>query len=96
MVLHQGQYILFVTPRELGAEVWEPRRHGLQEARSRFAADVAYDIAELPSWLQRTPMRHVYSTWDGGQQPGTEHLAMRQTLQTILQALKGFFFLASL
>ena len=50
------RYVLFVQPREAGAEVWTGRRWGTEGAVETFGADIAHpldDLAELlPQYLQ--------------------------------------------
>jgi len=45
------RYVLFVHPREPGAEVWTGRRWGCEGAVETFGADIAHPISELPERL---------------------------------------------
>lgn len=46
-----GDYHLFVRPRERESEIWNGYRVGVEGARERFQADSAYPLAELDSRL---------------------------------------------
>lgn len=46
-----GEFHLFVRPRDRERETWTGRRAGLEGARDRFGADVAHPIDELPAKL---------------------------------------------
>jgi Xaa-Pro aminopeptidase len=46
------QVVMFVRPRDPEMETWDGRRAGLEGARERYGADVAYPVAEL---AQRLP-----------------------------------------
>ncbi len=48
---HDEPFVLFVRPRDAEKEVWNGRRAGVDGARERFGADVAYPIEELPTRL---------------------------------------------
>ena len=54
----EGQYVLFVRPRDPDQEVWTGRRAGLEGARAQFAADEAHLVEEidqiLPTYLENT------------------------------------------
>lgn len=52
----QGDYTLFVRPRDPAMEVWTGIRAGVDGARERFEADAAYEIQELDSVLERLMM----------------------------------------
>jgi Xaa-Pro aminopeptidase len=43
--------VMFVRPRDPEAEVWDGRRAGIEGAKERYGADVAYPSAELPARL---------------------------------------------
>ena len=45
------RYVLFVQPREPGAEVWTGRRWGVEGALEYFGADVAHPLEDLPELL---------------------------------------------
>jgi len=43
--------VMFVRPRDPELETWDGRRAGLEGAKDRYGADVAYDISELDTKL---------------------------------------------
>lgn len=49
----EGDYTLFVRPRDPELEAWNGYRAGVEGARSRFGADNAYPIEELDEVLTR-------------------------------------------
>ena len=51
-----GDYTLFVRPRDPEMEAWEGYRAGTEGARERFGADVAYEIGQLDEMLTRLMM----------------------------------------
>ena len=55
LVLRPGaeteRVVMFVRPRDPEMEVWDGRRAGLEGAKERYGADVAYTAAELPGKL---------------------------------------------
>lgn len=48
-----GDFHLFVPPRDREAEIWTGFRAGVEGARSRFGADAAYERSELEGMLPR-------------------------------------------
>ncbi len=48
-----GEYVLFVRPRDPEMEAWNGYRAGVDGARSRYGADAAFDVAELDEVLTR-------------------------------------------
>lgn len=48
-----GDYHLFVRPRDRETEIWTGYRTGTEGARERFLADVAHDLSELDTELPR-------------------------------------------
>ena len=46
-----GEYHLFVRPRDREVEIWNGYRAGVEGARDRFQADVAYEIGQIDSVL---------------------------------------------
>jgi Xaa-Pro aminopeptidase len=48
-----GDFHLFVRPRDRETEIWTGYRVGTDGARDRFAADVAHELSELDSVLPR-------------------------------------------
>lgn len=48
-----GEYVLFVRPRDPEMEAWNGYRAGVEGARDRFGADVAYPVEELDEVLSR-------------------------------------------
>lgn len=52
------RFVLFVRPRDAEREMWDGKRTGIEGARERFGADVAFPIAELdarlPAYLENT------------------------------------------
>lgn len=49
----EGEYALFVRPRDPAQEIWTGIRAGLDGARQVYGADVAYEIGDLDDVLQR-------------------------------------------
>lgn len=63
-----GEYTLFVRPKDPAQEVWTGIRAGTDGARRDYGADAAYDLAELDDVLERLMVgREViwYSLGDG-------------------------------
>jgi Xaa-Pro aminopeptidase len=48
-----GEFVLFVRPRDPEMEAWNGYRAGVEGARSRYGADAAYDVAEIDEVLPR-------------------------------------------
>ena len=48
-----GEYVLFVRPRDPEMESWNGYRAGVEGAMERFGADTAHDVAELDEVLTR-------------------------------------------
>jgi len=48
-----GEFHLFVRPRDPERETWTGRRTGIEGARARFGADVAHDIGELAATVTK-------------------------------------------
>ncbi|MEX2278950.1 MAG: aminopeptidase P N-terminal domain-containing protein [Acidimicrobiia bacterium] len=48
-----GDFHLFVRPRDPEMEIWTGYRAGVEGAKERYAADVAYEISELENELSR-------------------------------------------
>ena len=48
-----GDYHLFVRPRDRDQEIWTGYRTGVDGARERFQADQAYDVGQIDSVLTR-------------------------------------------
>lgn len=51
-----GDYTLFVRPRDPAQEVWTGFRAGVEGAKERFGADAAYEISQLDEVLERYMM----------------------------------------
>ena len=49
----EHRFILFVRPRDPAKEVWDGRRAGVEGARKRYGADMAYTIDQLDEVLPR-------------------------------------------
>ncbi len=49
----EGEYHLFVRPRDRDQEIWNGYRAGTEGARERFQADQAYELGEIDSVLPR-------------------------------------------
>ncbi len=47
----EGQFVMFVRPRDKALEIWNGRRAGPEGAVERFGADEAHNIDELPRLL---------------------------------------------
>lgn len=48
-----GEYVLFVRPRDPEMEAWNGYRAGIEGARERHSADAAYDLGEMDEVLTR-------------------------------------------
>ncbi|MGH8912659.1 MAG: aminopeptidase P N-terminal domain-containing protein [Acidimicrobiia bacterium] len=48
-----GEYVLFVRPRDPEMEAWNGYRAGLEGARQRHGADVAYELSDMDDVLAR-------------------------------------------
>jgi Xaa-Pro aminopeptidase len=53
-----AKFVMFVRPRDPELETWDGRRAGLEGARERYGADVAYAAAELPDQLWQLIANH--------------------------------------
>src|SRR6185436_18088404 len=55
LVLRPGaqteRIVMFVRPRDAEMEIWDGRRAGVEGAKERYGAEVAYPSAELPTRL---------------------------------------------
>ena len=63
-----GDYVLFVPPKDPATEVWTGIRTGTDGATTLFGADVAYEVGELDDVLERMMVgREVlwYTTGNG-------------------------------
>lgn len=49
----EGDFTLFVRPKDPAKEVWTGRRVGPEGAKEGFGADAAYEVSELDSVLER-------------------------------------------
>jgi Xaa-Pro aminopeptidase len=49
----EGETILFVLPKDPEKEVWNGRRAGVEEAKEKYGADLAYSIEELDQRLPK-------------------------------------------
>ena len=49
----EGDYHLFVRPRDRDREIWNGYRAGVEGAKERFQADQAYELGEIDSMLAR-------------------------------------------
>lgn len=49
----EGDYTLFVRPKDPSQEVWTGIRTGPEGAKERFGADAAYEVSELEDVLER-------------------------------------------
>jgi len=47
----EHHYILFVEPKDIQTEIWTGYRTGVEAAREKYGADIAYPIAELAEHL---------------------------------------------
>ena len=64
-----GDYHLFVRPRDRDQEIWNGYRAGVEGARERFQADQAYELSEIDSVLPRLLLGRdtLYYRSGGGQ-----------------------------
>jgi len=49
----EGEYVLFVRPRDVEREIWDGRREGPEGAVTNYGADEAYNLDQLASVLPR-------------------------------------------
>jgi Xaa-Pro aminopeptidase len=75
------RYALFVRPRDPAGEIWTGHRAGVEGARERYGADIAFEIdsldAVLPRWLAE--VRTVY--WDASKDHPWAHEDRRRQLE---------------
>ncbi len=59
----EGEYVLFCRPRDIGKEIWNGRRAGLEGACREYLADVAYPIDDFDQCLPEllAGRRRVYA-----------------------------------
>ena len=78
LVLRPGaetdRVIMFVRPRDPELETWEGRRAGIEGAKSRYGADVAYPAAELPGKLAELIANHEELHYSLGLDDEMDHL----------------------
>jgi Xaa-Pro aminopeptidase len=53
-----ARYVLFVRPRDPAREIWDGYRAGVEGAKARFGADVAFPIDELATRLPQLMLGH--------------------------------------
>lgn len=77
----EASFTLFVRPRDPDRELWTGRRGGIEGARERYGADVAYSVAELGERLPALllPYGELYARLDDGR-PEVDAL-VRRTLR---------------
>jgi Xaa-Pro aminopeptidase len=63
-----GEYHLFVRPRDRNLEIWNGYRAGVEGAKERFQADQAYTTAEIDSVLPRLLLGRDMLYYRGGHQ----------------------------
>lgn len=61
-----GEYHLFVRPRDRDLEIWNGYRVGVEGAKERFQADYAYTLAEIDSVLPRLLLGRDMLYYRGG------------------------------
>ncbi|HJU52221.1 MAG TPA: aminopeptidase P N-terminal domain-containing protein [Acidimicrobiia bacterium] len=61
-----GEYHLFVRPRDRDLEIWNGYRVGVEGAKERFQADHAYTVAEIDSVLPRLLLGRDMIYYRGG------------------------------
>jgi Xaa-Pro aminopeptidase len=64
----EGEYHLFVRPRDRNLEIWNGYRTGVEGAKERFQADQAYTTAEIDSVLPRLLLGRDMLYYRGGHQ----------------------------
>lgn len=62
----EGDYHLFVRPRDRDQEIWNGYRAGVEGAKERFQADQAYTTAEIDSVLPRLLLGREMLFYRGG------------------------------
>jgi Xaa-Pro aminopeptidase len=62
----EGDYHLFVRPRDRDLEIWNGYRAGVEGARERFGADQAYSTADIDSVLPRLLLGREMLFYRGG------------------------------
>ena len=81
----QGEFVLFVRPRDREREIWDGRRAGPEGALARYGADAAYDLSEFESRLPGLLAGRDTVHYTLGEHPGLDakvtHLAriLRET-----------------
>ena len=71
------KYVLFVLPKEAGAEVWNGYRCGVQGAMRDFEADIAHSIDDLPILLSKYLKGAEKIAFRVGKHPKVEPLILR-------------------
>ena len=74
-------FALFVRPRDPAAETWTGRRAGLEGARADYAADVAFDVAELDKHLPALFEGAGTVYWTLGQHDALDRSVIRASQQ---------------
>ncbi|MGH8923872.1 MAG: aminopeptidase P N-terminal domain-containing protein [Acidimicrobiia bacterium] len=64
----EGEYHLFVRPRDRDLEIWNGYRAGVEGARDRFQVDQAYSTADIDSVLPRLLLGREMLYYRGGHQ----------------------------
>ncbi len=71
------RFVLFVHPKEPGAEVWNGFRSGIEGAVADFGADIAHPLAELPQRLSDYLIGSEGIVFRVGKHPHVESLVLR-------------------
>ncbi len=71
------RFVLFVHPKESGAEVWNGVRFGIEGAVDDFGADIAHPLVELPERLREYLKGSEGIVFRVGKHPHLEPLVLR-------------------
>jgi len=72
---HEGDYTLFVRPKDPTQELWTGARQGTEGAKERFGADSAHEIGELDSVLARLMVGRETLWYATGDERLDDHIA---------------------
>lgn len=70
-----GDYVLFVRPRDPEMEAWTGYRSGVEGAKQRYGADAAYELSEIDEVLARLMMGREAIWYRGGNSTHDQRIA---------------------
>ncbi len=69
----EGEYVLFVRPRDATMEIWNGRRAGIKGAQKLFCADQAFAIGDFEKELSRLIAERARVFYTLGEHPELDH-----------------------